>query len=213
MGEAARREAASLLLSCRPARVEAAAPAVLSAVPQACRIGRGDKTHSDRMAEDETRDAPRPGRWGRSTSDATSFRTVSSGRSNQPPTRRTSAQREKDQRQTPTAGLSRGTKDLGQLRRFGPCWLRRTNVKLRSRQHSLLGDHQVHARATGITHPGFYGRKPWRKPNSETIITAPEPREIPPPGDTTQIVSSGYTKVSTQPPPMSALIISARVRT
>ena len=31
-------------------------------------------------------------------------------------------------------------------------------------------------RATGITHPGFYGRKPWRKPNSAFIITAPATR-------------------------------------
>ena len=36
-----------------------------------------------------------------------------------------------DQRQTPTAGLSRGRRPLRQLRRIGPRWLRRTNVKLR----------------------------------------------------------------------------------
>ena len=30
------------------------------------------------------------------------------------------------------AGLDRGRRRLRQLRRFGPCWLRRTNVKLRS---------------------------------------------------------------------------------
>ena len=41
------------------------------------------------------------------------------------------AQRVKDQRQTSTAGLSRGRRPLRQLRRIGPRWLRRTNVKLR----------------------------------------------------------------------------------
>ena len=30
-------------------------------------------------------------------------------------------------------------------------------------------------RATGITHPGFYGRKPWKKPNSAVIIDVPRP--------------------------------------
>ena len=32
-----------------------------------------------------------------------------------------------------------------------------------------------HARATGTTHPGFYGRKPWKKPNSTLIINVPRP--------------------------------------
>ena len=32
-------------------------------------------------------------------------------------------------------------------------------------------------RATGITHPGFYGRKPWKKPNSAIIINVPRPAE------------------------------------
>ena len=33
----------------------------------------------------------------------------------------------------------------------------------------------VMTRATGITHPGFYGRKPWKKPNSTLIIDGPRP--------------------------------------
>ena len=46
------------------------------------------------------------------------------------PNRKTSVQREK--RLTPTAGRGPRTKDQGQLRRFGPRCVRRTNVKLRS---------------------------------------------------------------------------------
>ena len=88
------------------------------------------------------------------------------------PTRRTGVQRAKDQRQTSTAGRGPRTKDQGQLRRFGPSCLRRTNVKLRI--GSIPSWETLWStRATGITHPGFYGRKPWRKPNSEVIIAPP----------------------------------------
>ena len=72
---------------------------------------------------------------------------------------------------TSPAGRGPRTKDQGQLRRFGPRCLRRTNVKLRSGSipsWAILRS----TRATGITHPGFYGRKPWRKPNNALVITA-----------------------------------------
>ena len=42
-------------------------------------------------------------------------------------------------------------------------------------QHFPRGQPFGRTRATGITHPGFYGRKPWKKPNSATIITVPKP--------------------------------------
>ena len=99
---------------------------------------------------------------------------VSNGRSDQP--------QPQDQCPTgegPTSNFNRRTeprtKDQGQLRRFGPSCLRRTNVKLRS--GSIPSWETLWStRATGITHPGFYGRKPWKKPNNASIITAPGTR-------------------------------------
>ena len=152
--EAARREAASLLFSHRPARVEAAGR-LREAMPQACGIGRGERrTPTDRVRTQ--RKALRP----RCPADEAIN-----------PNRKTSAQREKDQRQTSTAGRGPRTKDQGQLRRFGPRCVRRTNVKLRS--GSIPSWETLWStRATGITHPGFYGWKPWEKPNNASIITA-----------------------------------------
>ena len=71
---------------------------------------------------------------------------------------------------------------LSQLRRISPRCLRRTNVNSASAAfpRGRPGESESssgHARATGITHPGFYGRKPWRKPNSEASIAAPRPAE------------------------------------
>ena len=131
---------------------------------------------------------------------------VSSGRSDQPQpqdqcpageainsNRKTSAQRVKDQRQTSTAGRGPRTKDQGQLRRFGPSCVRRTNVKLRS--GSIPSWETLRStRATGITHPGFYGWKPWKKPNNASIITAPGTRCEGFRRPTAQIVLFGYRK-------------------
>ena len=115
VGEAARREAASLLLSGRPARVEAAGR-LGAAIPQACGIGRGER----RTPTDLFR-----------TKRKTQSVQVSNGRSDQP--------QPQDQCPTgegPTSNFNRRTelrtKDQGQLRRFGSSCLRRTNVKLRS---------------------------------------------------------------------------------
>ena len=59
LGEAARREAASLLLSRRPAHVEGAAQLSVShAAGMRSRSGR--QTHSDRLVEDEPQNALRP---------------------------------------------------------------------------------------------------------------------------------------------------------
>ena len=91
----------------------------------------GRKTHSDRLVQDETQDAVRP----RCPTEGA----INPNRKTRCPAgeainsnRKTSAQRVKDQRQTSTAGRGPRTKDQGQLRRFGPSCLRRTNVKLRS---------------------------------------------------------------------------------
>ena len=72
------------------------------------------------------------------------------------------------------------TKDQRQLRRFDPRCLQRTNVNSAPAAfpRGRPGESESssgHARATGITHPGFYGRKPWKKPNSEASIAASRP--------------------------------------
>ena len=118
-GKAARREAASLL-SIADRRVSKLRSRLCAAMPQTCRAGRSARRTSTSL--------PRNRRKRRSTSTASR---VSRDRSDQLQGRRTGVLRAKDQRQTSTAGLDRGTKDRGQLRRFGPRWLRRTNVKLR----------------------------------------------------------------------------------
>ena len=132
------------------------------------------QTHSDRPVENETHDTLRP-------------QNPAEGAINS--SRQTSAQRDEaispnspnrcPAGEGPTSNFNRRTeprtKDQCQLRPFGPRCLRRTNVKLRSGSIPSWATLRS-TRATGITHPGFYGRKPWRKPNSAIIITAPETR-------------------------------------
>ena len=76
----------------------------------------------------------------------------------------------------PTSNFNRrtepGTEALASTPSIRPALVAKDQRQTPHRQHSLLGE----ARATGITHPGFYGRKPWRKPNSALIITRPKPR-------------------------------------
>ena len=65
-------------------------------------------------------------------------------------------------------------------RRFDPRCLRRTNVNSASAavpswETGESESSSGRTRATGITHPGFYGRKPWKKPNSTLIIDVPRP--------------------------------------
>ena len=56
-------------------------------------------------------------------------------------------------------------------------------------------------RATGITHPGFYGGKPWRKPDNTVIITERHQQEEgfrhPPPPN---IAATSFTAVDDDPP-------------
>ena len=129
----------------------------------------------------------------------------------------TSAQRVK--RSTPTARrVSNGrrayhsnppdwTEDegLSQLRRFGPRCLRRTSVNSASAAfpRGRPGESESssgHARATGTTHPGFYGRKPWRKPNSAVIITRPTTWMRGPAGPLPHIAAKVFTKVASDSP-------------
>ena len=88
--------------------------------------------------------------------------------------RQTGVRGVKDQRQTSTAGREPRTKDQGQLRRFGPSCVRRTNVKLRS--GSIPSWETLWStRATGITHPGFYGWKPWKSLTTHPLLPHLEP--------------------------------------
>ena len=94
---------------------------------------------------------------------------------------------------------------LGQLRRFGPRCLRRTSVNSASAAfpRGRPGESESssgHARATGITHPGFYGRKPWRKPNSAVIITRPGASMRGPAGPLPQTAAKVFTKVDGDSP-------------
>ena len=111
-GKAARREAASLPLDA-DRRVSKLRPGCMSAMPQTCRAGRNARRTSTSLPRTRPtmRTVPGVQRPRRSTSDA---RQVSN--------------REKDQRQTSTAGQDRGRRTNVKLRRFGPRWLRRTNV-------------------------------------------------------------------------------------
>ena len=94
---------------------------------------------------------------------------------------------------------------LGQLRRFGPRCLRRTSVNSASAAfpRGRPGESESssgHARATGITHPGFYGRKPWRKPNSTVIIARPGAPVRGPAGPLPHIAAKVFTKVDNDRP-------------
>ena len=152
-GKAAKREAASLLLSRRPARVEAAARLRVShAAGMLNRPGR--KTHSDRLGEDEAQKALHP--------QSPAGEAINSNY-------RTGARREKDLRQTPTDGRGPRTKDLRQTSSFRPVLLAESYVKsaaaaIPSWETFQRANHpSSQTRATGIAPPGFYGRKPWMK--------------------------------------------------
>ena len=92
---------------------------------------------------------------------------------------------------------------LSQLRRISPCCLRRTNVNSASAAfpRGRPGESESSSgrtRATGITHPGFYGRKPWKKPNSTLIIASPRPAK------------EGLRRPFRQPPPNRSLKLPAK---
>ena len=164
-----------------------------AAIPQACGIGRGERrTPTDWFrTKRKARSVPDVQRMKRSTPTA---RPV-------PSERRTNVKLQPPdwcpRGEGPTSNFNRRTeprtKDQGQLRRFGPSCLRRTNVKLRS--GSIPSWETLRStRATGITHPGFYGWKPWKKPNNASIITALGTRCEGFRRPTAQIVLFGYRK-------------------
>ena len=114
----------------------------------------GRKTHSDRLGEDEAQKALHP--------QSPAGEAINSNH-------RTGAQREKDLRQTPTAGRGPRTKDLRQTPSFRPVLLAESYVKsaaaaVPSWETFQRANHpSSQTRATGIAPPGFYGRKPWLK--------------------------------------------------
>ena len=86
---------------------------------------------------------------------------------------------EKDQRQTPTRRTGPKTKDRGQLRRFGPCWLRRTNVKLRSAsipswaKPVQQGSRTQISKVGNLEKPTTHPLLPRRKPGVKSFATQP----------------------------------------
>ena len=89
----------------------------------------------------------------------------------------------------PTSNFNRrtepGTEALASTPSNRPALVAKDQRQTPHCQHSLLGK----ARATGITHPGFYGRKPWRKPNSGVIIAGLRRRKDPTHAPTPKIAS------------------------
>ena len=122
----------------------------------------GRKTHSDRLGEDEAQKALHPQSPAGEAINCPAGEAINSNH-------RTGARREKDLRQTPTAGRGPRTKDLRQTSSFRPVLLAESYVKsaaaaVPSWETFQRANHpSSQTRATGIAPPGFYGRKPWLK--------------------------------------------------
>ena len=153
VGKAARREAASLLLSRRPARVEAAARLRVShAAGTLNRSGR--KTHSDRPGEDEAQKALHP--------QCPAGEAINSSSPDGCPT---------GEGLTSNSNRRTWTEDEGpgSTPSFRPVLLAESYVKsaaaaVPSWETFQRANHPSGlTRATGIAPPGFYGRKPWLK--------------------------------------------------
>ena len=120
----------------------------------------GRKTHSDRLGEDEAQKALHP--------QSPAGEAINSNH-------RTGARREKDLRQTPTAGHGPRTKDLRQTSSFRPVLLAESYVKSTAAAFPSWATFQranhpsSQTRATGIAPPGFL----W----SETLV---ESQTVPP---------------------------------
>ena len=164
----------------------------------------------------ETTDALRPTGGGRGAGCTLSF--VSNGESDRLPTAVPVPSDGSDQLQslngcptgegliTPTAGLDRGRRTSvnsvvsARAACEGP-----TSTPLRQQfPRGRPGESESssgHARATGTTHPGFYGRKPWRKPNSAVIIARPGASMRGPAGPLPHIAAKVFTKVDSDSPP------------
>ncbi len=177
VGEAARREAASLLASADQ-RMSKVRPGCVSAMPQSMRSRSKRQTHFDRLVEDGAQGALRPSC---PTDEAINpnARPVSSDGSDQ--LQSLNGCPEGEGLITSTAGLDRGRRtsvnSVVSIR--AACEGPTSNSASAAFPRGRPGESESSSgrtRATGITHPGFYGRKPWKKPNSEVIITGPAPR-------------------------------------
>ena len=138
----------------------------------------GRQTHSDRLVEDEAQGALRPScpaeeaiNLNRQTGVQRPKRSTS--------TRRTGVQREKGlSLQPPDWTEDEGPWSTPSFRSALPA---KDQRQLRSGSISLVGDRgranhpPVRPVQQGSRTQGFYGRKPWKKPNSEASIAAPRP--------------------------------------
>ena len=216
-GRAVWREAAKSTKNGRPAHVEGAARLSASHVA-------GMMSRSERQTRLGQTGALRPTAWGRST--GRSVRGVRRVRRPTPtvrrlPNGRSDQLRPSDcarcaKRSTPLAGrVSCGgrtnvnlrtrwtgprTKDQRQHRRLGPRRLRRAcHSAGPAFPHGPPGESESssgQARATGITHPGFYGRKPWKSLTVSQLSPLPPPQErawTPPPARPPQNRSIKFT--------------------
>ena len=192
LGKAARREAASLLVSRRPARVEAAARLRVShAAGMSSRPGR--KTHSDRPGEDEAQNTLRPlGPKDEAIRPHPPDRSTNGGAINshrqpgvQRPRRSTPAAERCPTAEglvTPTAERVQGEKDLS-LQPTGRGRGRRayhSNHRPALPAKGFITPHRQHPSwATFVVQPGlegnaprFLGRETLEKPETASIITA-----------------------------------------
>ena len=153
------REAASLLERA-DRRMSKLRPGCVSALPQVCRVGRGDRrTSTDRLrTRRSARSVPCVQRKERSTPTARRVPGVRSDQLHSPDGCPAGAGR--------TSNFNRRTgprkEDLTSTPSIRPVLLAEDQRQTPQWQRSLLGE----ARATGIMHPGFYGRKPWK---SQTV--------------------------------------------
>ena len=91
--------------------------------------------------------------------------------------------------------------ELRQIRRFDPCCLRRTNVNSASAafprgQPGESESSSSRTRATGIAHPGFYGRKPWSKAKQCSHCRRSRRRKRGPARPPRRIAAKSFTKVA-----------------
>ena len=190
VGKAARLEADRPAWNGRPARVEGAARLSISHAA-GMRSRSRCEAHFDRLVEDEAQ-ALRPRRPADEAINP-SRQTIAQRKERSTPTVRRVSSGGSDQLQL--AGLvssdrrachsnrrtGPGTKDQRQHRRLGPRRLRRAcHSAGPAFPHGPPGESESssgQARATGITHPGFYGRKPWKSLTARQLSPLPAPQE------------------------------------
>ena len=126
--------------------------------------------HSDRaMERPSARCAQSQASGGRSNQLQPADRCPAEGAIN--PNRQTSFRLVTGPTSTATAGLGRGRSVNSVVPAHAACGGPTSNPAAAA---FPLGRPSGRTRATGITHPGFYGGKPWRKPDNTVIITGLE---------------------------------------